>query len=158
MPDPQKFRRAITYGTFDLFHVGHVRILKAARELASELYVGISTDEFNAGKGKHSVIPFAQRVEIVEACRWADHVFAEESWEQKEADVKRFDADLFLMGDDWRGKFDFLAPHCTVMYLPRTPDVSSTEIKQLLSSFSEARVQELRDAVETIGFLVKALR
>ena len=156
-PKPQQFKRAITYGTFDLFHIGHLRLLQAIKERASEVYVGVSTDEFNALKGKRSIIPFSQREEIVGACRYVDHVFPEDNWEQKRSDVRRFGADVFIMGDDWRGKFDFLSDACEVVYLPRTPDVSSTDIKRFISGFSGDRVKELKDAVEIIGDLVKAL-
>jgi glycerol-3-phosphate cytidylyltransferase len=125
----QAQRTVLTYGTFDLFHPGHVQLLKRARELGSRLVVGLSTDEFNARKGKKSVMSFEDRKAVLESCRYVDEVFAEEDWEQKGPDAIRLGADVFVMGDDWAGKFDFMAEHCHVVYLARTPEVSSTEIK-----------------------------
>jgi glycerol-3-phosphate cytidylyltransferase len=126
----QAQRTVLTYGTFDLFHPGHVQLLKRARELGTRLLVGLSTDEFNALKGKKSVMSYEDRKAVLEACRYVDEVFAEEDWQQKCSDAVRLGADVFVMGDDWAGKFDFMAEHCSVVYLARTPDVSSTEIKQ----------------------------
>lgn len=129
-------RTVLTYGTFDLFHPGHVQLLKRARELGSRLVVGLSTDAFNARKGKTAVMTYEDRKAVLESCRYVDEVFAEEDWEQKVSDVIRLQADVFVMGDDWAGKFDFLAEHCSVVYLSRTPDVSSTLIKQRMSPLS----------------------
>jgi glycerol-3-phosphate cytidylyltransferase len=126
----QAQRTVLTYGTFDLFHPGHVQLLKRARELGTRLVVGLSTDEFNALKGKKSVMSYEDRKTVLEACRHVDEVFPEENWQQKATDAMRLGADVFVMGDDWAGKFDFMAEHCRVVYLSRTPDVSSTEIKQ----------------------------
>lgn len=126
----QAQRTVLTYGTFDLFHPGHVQLLKRARELGTRLVVGLSTDEFNALKGKQSVMSFEDRKSVLEACRYVDEVFAEDDWDQKVPDAIRLGADVFVMGDDWAGKFDFMADHCQVVYLARTPDVSSTEIKR----------------------------
>jgi glycerol-3-phosphate cytidylyltransferase len=119
-------RRVITYGTFDLFHIGHLNILERLRALGGHLAVGISTDAFNATKGKKSVIPYVERVAIVRALRCVDEVFPEETWEQKPGDIKRLRIDTFGMGDDWRGKFDHLSEFCEVVYLPRTEGVSTT--------------------------------
>ena len=94
------------------------------------MVVGLSTDEFNALKGKKSVMSFEDRKAVLEACRYVDEVFAEDDWDQKVPDAIRLGADVFVMGDDWAGKFDFMADHCQVVYLARTPDVSSTEIKR----------------------------
>lgn len=129
-------RTAVTYGTFDLFHVGHVRLFERMRLHCDRLVVGVSTDEFNAIKGKRALIPFEQRIEIVRACRYVDEAFAERSWEQKPHDIRRYAATLFVMGDDWRGHFDHLSPLCDVLYLPRTPDVSSTAIRQRIGAAS----------------------
>lgn len=126
----QAQRTVLTYGTFDLFHPGHVQLLKRARELGTRLVVGLSTDEFNALKGKKSVMSFEDRKVVLEACRYVDEVFTEDDWDQKAHDAVRMGADVFVIGDDWAGKFDFMAEHCRVVYLARTPDVSSTEIKQ----------------------------
>lgn len=121
---------AITYGTYDLFHVGHVRLFRRIKERWGFLIVAVSTDEFNAAKGKQAVVPFADRIEIVRACRWVDLAIAENGWEQKESDVALYRVDAFVMGDDWQGHFDHLAPLCDVVYLPRTEGVSSSLLKQ----------------------------
>lgn len=123
-------RTVLTYGTFDLFHPGHVQLLRRARELGTRLVVGLSTDEFNALKGKRSVMCYEDRKAVLEACRYVDEVFAEERWDQKLPDAIAMGADVFVMGDDWVGKFDFMAEKCHVVYLARTPGVSSTEIRQ----------------------------
>ena len=126
----------ITYGTFDLFHIGHLRILERAKALAGEdgtLTVVVSSDRFNCEeKHKKCAIPDVQRTEIVKAIRYVDRVLFEESWEQKRRDIIENQIDIFVMGDDWKGKFDDLADICKVVYLPRTPDISSTQIKQTL--------------------------
>lgn len=123
-------RIVITYGTFDLFHPGHVLLLKRARDLGTKLIVGLSTDKFNAIKGKNSVMNYHNRKVVLESCRYVDEVFAEETWDQKPDDIKKFGADIFVMGDDWRGKFDYLSKFSKVHYLERTPLVSSTSIKE----------------------------
>lgn len=125
--------RVITYGTFDLFHIGHLKLLERARELGDELYVGVSTDEFNALKGKNTKIPFQQRISIVSALKHVTEAFAESSWEQKEGDINSLGISIFVMGDDWLGKFDHLKPFCDVVYLERTPGISSTSLKQGLT-------------------------
>ena len=132
----------ITYGTFDLFHIGHLRLLQRARALAGEsgtLTVAISTDRFNeVEKHKHCSIPDWQRAEIVAALRCVDKVIFENSWDQKRQDVIDNKIDIFVMGDDWKGKFDFLKDLCEVVYLPRTPDVSSTELKHYIATNTAA--------------------
>jgi glycerol-3-phosphate cytidylyltransferase len=124
----------ITYGTFDVFHVGHLRLLERAKALCGEtglLTVAVSSDRFNwEEKRKRCVISDSQRMEIVKALRCVDKVILEDSWEQKREDIKKYDIDIFVMGDDWEGKFDDLKDLCKVVYLPRTPGVSSTEIKE----------------------------
>ncbi len=122
-------KTVITYGTYDLLHVGHVNILRRARELGDRLVVGISSDEFNAIKGKKSIFSFKERKQILEAVRYVDEVFAENNWEQKRDDIKKYNADIFVMGDDWTGKFDELSTLCQVTYLPRTEDISTTYLK-----------------------------
>jgi len=130
-----KPKRVITYGTFDMFHIGHLNLLNRLAELGDELIVAVSTDAFNALKGKKTLIPYGQRAEIVRNIKCVSKVIAEESWEQKVEDIKRHEVDIFAMGDDWEGKFDFLEPHCEVLYLPRTKDVSTTELKVALNDF-----------------------
>lgn len=126
----KKYKRAITYGTYDLFHIGHLRLLKRIADMADELYVAVSSDEFNALKGKKCIVPFENRKEIVESLRMVTKVIREDNWEQKKDDVQKYGCDLFVMGSDWTGKFDFLKDYCDVIYLPRTEGVSTTEIKQ----------------------------
>jgi glycerol-3-phosphate cytidylyltransferase len=120
---------AITYGTYDLFHVGHVRLFMRIKARFDRLIVAVSTDEFNAIKGKRAVMPYADRVDVVRSCRHVDLVIAENSWDQKADDIRRFGCTAFVMGDDWRGRFDDLRGLCQVLYLPRTEGVSSTELK-----------------------------
>ena len=127
-------KTVITYGTFDLFHIGHLRLLERAKTLAGEegkLIVAVSTDRFNrVEKGKVCSVPDRERMEIVAALRCVDQVILEDNWEQKKSDVAKYGVDIFVMGDDWEGKFDFLKDQCKVVYLPRTPEVSSTKIKE----------------------------
>lgn len=125
-------KRVITYGTFDVLHYGHINLLKRAKALGDYLIVALSSDEFNAIKNKKSYYKYEQRKSILEACRYVDLVIPENDWEQKISDVERYQADIFVMGDDWKGKFDFLKDYCEVLYLPRTPDVSSTQTKEYL--------------------------
>lgn len=124
--------RIITYGTFDTFHWAHMNLLQRAREMGDWLGVGLSTDEFNAIKGKKSVFSYDQRKKILMGVKYIDEIFPEQDWGQKRADIIKYRADIFVMGDDWRGKFDDLSDICRVIYLPRTPDISSTIIKYLL--------------------------
>ena len=119
----------LTYGTYDLFHVGHVRLLQRLRALGDRLVVAVSTDEFNASKGKEATYPFEQRAEIVQACRYVDEVIAETAWEQKPTDIEQTGATVLGMGDDWVGRFDHLSAFgVRVVYLPRTPLVSTTSL------------------------------
>ncbi|MED0875121.1 glycerol-3-phosphate cytidylyltransferase [Bacillus mobilis] len=125
-------KKVITYGTFDLLHWGHINLLKRAKDLGDYLIVAISSDEFNKLKGKKAYHSYENRKMILEAVRYVDEVIPEHEWEQKEKDVQEYDVDLFVMGDDWEGKFDFLKSHCEVEYLPRTAGISTTKIKQEL--------------------------
>lgn len=122
--------RVLTYGTFDTFHWGHMLLLQRARALGDWLGVGLSTDEFNAIKGKTSLLDYKQREEILRGVKYVDFIFPENSWEQKREDIIKYKIDIFVIGDDWRGKFDDLSDLCQVVYLPRTPMISSTLIKQ----------------------------
>ena len=124
-------KRVITYGTFDLLHYGHINLLRRARELGDYLVVALSTDEFNWNqKQKKCYFPYEERKRMLEAIRYVDLVIPEESWEQKTTDVDKYQIDVFVMGDAWAGKFDFLKPQCEVVYLPRTPEISTTKIKR----------------------------
>ena len=126
-------KRVITYGTYDVLHYGHINLLKRAKALGDYLIVALSSDEFNAIKNKKSYYTYEQRKTILEACRYVDLVIPENDWEQKISDVQKYQADVFVMGDDWEGKFDFLKDYCEVIYLPRTPSVSSTQTKEYLN-------------------------
>ena len=124
-------KRVITYGTFDLLHYGHINLLKRAKALGDYLIVALSTDEFNWNeKQKKCYFSYEKRKALLEAIRYVDLVIPEENWEQKITDVKEYHIDTFVMGDDWEGKFDFLKEYCEVVYLPRTPEISTTQIKK----------------------------
>ncbi len=127
-------KRVITYGTFDVLHYGHINLLKRAKSLGDYLIVALSTDEFNALKSKKSYYTFESRKKILESLRFVDLVIPENNWEQKVSDIKEYKIDIFVMGDDWKGKFDFLNKYCEVIYLPRTPNVSSTQTKDYLNN------------------------
>ena len=128
-------KKVITYGTFDLLHYGHVNLLRRAKELGDYLIVALSTDEFNwKEKQKVCYFSYEKRKQLLEAIRYVDLVIPEESWEQKISDVKEFKVDTFFMGNDWEGKFDFLKEYCDVVYLERTPEISTTQIKENLKN------------------------
>lgn len=128
-------KRVITYGTFDMLHYGHINLLRRAKELGDYLVVALSTDEFNwNSKQKKCYFNYEERKKMLEAIRYVDLVIPEENWEQKKTDVDKYQIDTFVMGDDWTGKFDFLKEQCEVVYLPRTPDISTTQIKSDLNS------------------------
>ncbi|MGX5377023.1 glycerol-3-phosphate cytidylyltransferase [Ligilactobacillus sp. LYQ135] len=128
-------KRVITYGTFDLLHYGHVNLLRRAKEYGDYLIVGLSTDEFNwEQKHKKSYFDYDKRKELLEAIRYVDLVIPESSWDQKKEDMHKFDIDTFVIGDDWKGKFDYLKKEgVDVVYLPRTPEISTTQIKDDLN-------------------------
>lgn len=123
-------KKVITYGTYDLLHVGHINLLRRAKELGDYLVVVLSTDEFNAIKHKTAYHSYEDRKTILESIRYVDEVLPETCWEQKITDVQENDIDVFVMGDDWKGHFDFLKDYCEVIYLPRTDGISTTKIKQ----------------------------
>lgn len=127
-------KKVITYGTFDLLHYGHINLLQRAKSYGDYLVVGLSTDDFNAQKNKTCYFSYEERKKMLEALRCVDLVIPEENWEQKISDIKEFRIDTFVMGDDWKGKFDYLADYCQVVYLPRTPEISTSKIKSELGS------------------------
>jgi glycerol-3-phosphate cytidylyltransferase len=129
-------KTVITYGTFDLFHIGHLKLLQRLKSLGDKLIVAVSTDEFNQLKGKKTIIPFEQRAEIISNIKCVDMVIPENNWEQKVEDIKKYNVDIFSIGNDWEGKFDFLKEYCEVVYLERTDGISSTQLKRTLKSFS----------------------
>lgn len=139
-------KRILTYGTFDLLHYGHIRILKRAKELGDYLVVALSTDEFNATKGKKAYHSYETRKKMLEAIRYVDLVIPENNWEQKIQDVKDYKIDVVVMGDDWAGsdKFDYLKEYCEVIFLERTPGVSTTMIK------NDLQLQETVDGVDQV--------
>jgi len=128
----RKFKTVLTYGTFDLLHYGHLEILRKAGQLGNKLVVGLSTDQFNEKKGKTCVLPYKKRKELLESLDYVDKVIPEENWEQKVDDIRENDIDVFVMGGDWRGKFDELNKYCNVIYLPRTEGISTTKLKSIL--------------------------
>ena len=123
-------KRVITYGTYDLLHYGHINLLRRAKALGDYLIVALSTDEFNQdAKGKKTYFSYEIRKNLLESIRYVDLVIPEKNWEQKIADIQNYQVDVFVMGNDWAGKFDFLKDYCDVVYLERTPDISTTKIK-----------------------------
>lgn len=139
-------KRILTYGTFDLLHYGHIRILKRAKELGDYLIVALSTDEFNAIKHKKAYHNYETRKKMLEAIRYVDLVIPENNWEQKINDVKEYFVDTVVMGDDWTGseKFEILRDYCEVVYLPRTEGISTTKIKK------DLKLQEIKKDINQI--------
>lgn len=130
MKESGDMKKVITYGTFDLLHWGHIELLRRAKEMGDYLIVALSTDSFNRIKHKEAYHSYLHRKLILEAIRYVDEVIPEENWDQKITDIKTHDVDVFVMGDDWKGEFDFLKPYCEVVYLPRTDGISTTQIKE----------------------------
>jgi glycerol-3-phosphate cytidylyltransferase len=125
-------KKVITYGTFDVFHYGHFSLLERAKSFGDHLTVCVSTDKFNTLKKKHSHMNFAQRVNILKHISLIDDIRPEKNWEQKITDIVDLKIDIFVIGDDWKGHFDFLKEHCEVRYLPRTITISSSKIREIL--------------------------
>ncbi|NOU79241.1 glycerol-3-phosphate cytidylyltransferase [Paenibacillus sp. LMG 31459] len=122
-------KKVITYGTFDLLHYGHILLFQRARGLGDHLTVALSTDEFNTIKHKTAYFSYEKRKMMLEAIKYVDEVIPEQCWEQKKMDIVKYNIDVFVMGDDWHGRFDALKSLCEVIYLERTPDISTTSIK-----------------------------
>ena len=121
-------RRVITFGTFDVFHIGHVNILKRAKEFGDLLIVGVSSDSLNfSKKQRYPIYSQEERIEIISSLKFVDHVFIEESLY-----IRKYEANLLVMGDDWKGRFDWVKDECEVIYLPRTPSISTTEIIEIV--------------------------
>lgn len=128
-------KRVLTYGTFDLLHYGHIRLLRRAAAMGDYLVVALSTDEFNASKGKTSFYDYETRKEMLEAIRYVDLVIPEENWAQKATDIEEYHIDIVVMGGDWAGseRFEYLKDVCEVVYLDRTPGISTTQVKENLN-------------------------
>lgn len=150
-------KTVITYGTFDMFHIGHLKLLRRLSEMGDRLIVAVSTDEFNELKGKKTLIPYDQRAAIVEAIDCVDLVIPEEEWEQKINDVQKYNVDIFAIGNDWKGEFDFLSSFCEVVYLPRTKNISTTELKRSLKRFLSISADDLKKAFEVLEMLRRDL-
>ena len=128
-------KKVITYGTFDMLHYGHINLLRRARALGDYLIVALSSDSFNAIKNKQSFFHYEHRRQMLEAIRYVDLIIPENDWEQKREDIIKHNVNIFVMGNDWEGKFDFLkAEGVEVVYLPRTPEISTTQIKKDLNA------------------------
>lgn len=139
-------KRVITYGTFDLLHYGHINLLRRAKALGDYLVVVLSSDEFNwKEKHKKCYFTYEERKQLIEAIRYVDLVIPENNWEQKVSDVKEYHIDTFVMGDDWEGRFDFLQSYCEVVYLKRTPEISTTQIKNDLNTTGKMDKQGTRE-------------
>ena len=151
----KKKKVVITYGTFDMFHIGHLKLLKRLSKMGDYLIVGVSNDKFNESKGKKTMIPYKQRAKIVKSIKYVDKVIPEKNWEQKVKDIKKYNVDIFVMGDDWKGKFDFLKEYCEVVYLPRTKDISTTQLKKSLTNFLSIPKEDIIEAFEIIEVLKK---
>ncbi|MFV3382631.1 MULTISPECIES: adenylyltransferase/cytidyltransferase family protein [Pseudomonas] len=151
-------KTVLTYGTFDLFHVGHLRLLQRLRALGDRLIVGVSTDEFNASKGKQCVIPFEHRCEVVRNLKQVDLVIPESCWSQKLDDICRYKVDVFGMGADWQGKFDDLGEYCEVIYLERTQDISTTHLKNVLADLRSDNIARLKDALDVLQTVAREFR
>lgn len=147
----------ITYGTFDLFHVGHLNLLSRLKSLGDRLIVGVSTDEFNESKGKSTIIPFSDRSKIVSSIKHVDLVIPESTWNQKSEDIRKYKVDILGMGNDWQGKFDDLSSLCKVVYLPRTDGISSTKIKKILSTVDIDQIQNLKKALDLMSSIIEKL-
>jgi len=150
-----KKKRIITYGTFDMFHIGHLKLLQRLSKMADEVIVAVSTDSFNEVKNKKVLIPYDQRAEIVSSIKYVTKVIPEENWEQKSEDIKKYEIDIFAIGNDWEGKFDFLREYCEVVYLERTRNISSTQLKKSLSSFLSIPKEEIINAFTILETLKK---
>lgn len=151
-------KNIISYGTFDLLHIGHIKMLARLKALGSYLVVGVSTDEFNRAKGKSSIYSFEERCEIVSSLKFVDKVIPECSWQQKTQDIQEYKIDILGIGDDWRGRFDDLKSLCEVVYLQRTPNISSTDIKNTLSHIDQEKVSQIKSGLDSLLSIVNAIK
>lgn len=145
----------LTYGTFDLFHTGHLNLLNRLKALGDELVVGVTTDEFNALRGKQTIFCFEDRIQIIRNLKCVDLAISLQNGEQKANDIRRYGVLIFGMGNDWEGRFDDLRVHCEVIYLPRTENISSTHIKKLLEVLDRTHISDLRKAPDPTTSIVE---
>lgn len=150
-------KTVITYGTFDLFHVGHLNMLERLKALGDRLIVAVSTDEFNQLKGKSSVYSFDERARIVAALSCVDTVIPETHWQQKPQDIQQYQVDIFGIGADWQGKFNELESLCQVVYLPRTDNISTTKVKRSLSNFDSDTVKQIKEGLDSVLSIIEAI-
>ena len=150
-------KKIITYWTFDMLHKWHINILKRAKELWDYLIVWISSDEFNRIKNKTSFYSFEERKYLLEAIKYVDEVIPENDWEQKVKDIKKYNIDTFVMWDDWEWKFDELKEFCNVVYLPRTPDISTTQLKWVLKSINSESIDNIEKVLNSLKEFKKIL-
>lgn len=147
----------LTYGTFDLFHTGHLSLLNRLKALGDELVVGVTTDEFNTLRGKQTIFGFEDRIQIIRNLKCVDRAISLQNGEQKVVDIRRYGVSIFGMGNDWEGRFDDLMVHCEVIYLARTENISSTHIKKLLDVLDRTHVsdhtKELNPTTSIVGAL-----
>ncbi len=151
-------KTVITYGTFDLFHIGHLNLLQRLSDLGDRLVVGVSTDDFNSLKGKRSVFDFDSRIKIIAGLRCVNEVFPEHSWEQKQDDILKYDVSIFGMGNDWQGKFDSFNTVCKVVYLDRTENISTTLLKNSLSQLEPNKIEQLKQSLDDIVTVVRTIK
>lgn len=140
-----------------MFHIGHLKLLERLSKMADQVIVAVSTDEFNEQKGKKVLIPYEQRAAIVQAIEYVDLVIPEDNWEQKKTDIEKYGVDIFAIGNDWEGKFDFLKDQCEVVYLDRTQDISTTSLKKSLTNFLSISKEDLASAFEVLEMLRRDL-
>lgn len=151
-------RKVLTYGTFDLLHVGHIRLLRRLKSLGDHLIVGVSTDEFNLTKGKRSIFTYEDRVEIVQDIKYVDAVIPESSWEQKRRDIIEHGVSIFAIGADWKGQFDDLSDLCEVVYVERTEGISTTAIKATLGQISPKTITDLKAALDVLNSVIGVIK
>ena len=147
----------LTYGTFDLFHIGHLNLLRRLKQRSDYLIVGVSTDDFNSLKGKRSLISYENRRDVVQSIRYVDFVMPEDNWEQKRSDILKYKVNTLAMGDDWVGKFDQYSDICEVVYLQRTYGISSSSIRADINSIGNTNIEKLRDAAQALMQIVNSL-
>lgn len=151
-------KKIITYGTFDLFHIGHLNLIRSLKSMGDELIVAVSTDEFNGKKGKNTIINYNDRAEIVRSLKYVDMVIPETSWEQKIEDIRNYEISTFAIGDDWRGQFDYLSEYCEVLYLPRTEGISTTKIKSEFGFLNQEDIKNLKKSIDFVATILDKLR